>query len=132
MQIYSRLPTVILCCLFFLIAHSGALAKDKEPKTYPVHGSIVAVHVGAKSNSVPVYTDPYGKSHGGFSESQKTHTYRIETDTLVYDLTERSKKPSFSVGDSVEFRVEKEKAYIRDRDKERKYDITGTERKPSL
>lgn len=80
--------------------------------------------------SVPVYTDPYGKSHGGFSVNHETHTYRIETDTLVYELTERSKKPGFSVGDSVEFRIEKEKAYVRDRDKERKYDITGTEQKP--
>jgi len=106
-----------------------AIANDKLPKTYAIHGSVVAIHVGDVSRSIPVYTDPYGKSHGGFSAHNETHIYRIETETLVYELTERSKKPSLSVGDSVEFRVEKEKAYVRDGDKERKYNITGTEQK---
>jgi DNA-directed RNA polymerase subunit E'/Rpb7 len=121
------MKTILLAAIFLPIL---AFANDKPPKTYPIHGSVIAVHVGTVSRGGGVYTDPYGKTHGGGTVNHETHTYRIETDTLVYELTERSKKPRFSVGDSVEFRIEKEKAYVQEGDKERKYDITGTEQKP--
>ncbi len=102
-------------------------AKDRP--TYPEHGKVVAVHIGNDSRTLPVYTDPYGKTHGGNSINRKTHTYRIETDTRVYELTESGGGTANSVGDEIDFRVEKERAFIRNGDKERKCEVSGIEQK---
>ena len=79
----SRQTTQRISRLLFLsiLLFSPVVAKDKTPKSYPEHGKIAAVHVGSNSRTLPVYTDPYGKTHGGNSVNRKTHTYRIETDT---------------------------------------------------
>jgi hypothetical protein len=105
------------------------LIDAKDRPTYPEHGKIVAVHIGNDSRTLPVYTDPYGKTHGGNSVKRKTHTYRIETDTRIYELTESGGGIANSVGDEIDFRVEKERAFIRNGDKERKCEVSGIEQK---
>jgi len=108
MQSASRSPVVILCCLFFVAAHFGALAKDKEPKTYPEIGTVVATRTQELSYTTPVYTDPYGKTQGGVSLTSRLPVYRIETDTKFYELEGRSKKQTLTLGDAIRFRLEKE------------------------
>jgi hypothetical protein len=104
-------------------------ANDKPAKAYPEHGKIVAVHVGNDSRTLPAHTDPYGKIQGGGSVNRKTHTYRIETDALIYELTEYGRGVANSLGDEVDFRVEKDRAFIKNGDKERKCDVSGLEQK---
>jgi hypothetical protein len=108
----------------------SAVAKDKPLKTYPERGKIVAIHVGNNSRTLPVYTDSYGKTHGGNSIKRKPRTYRIETNDRIYELTEPGRGVANTLGDDIDFRVEKDKAFIRDGQKERKCDVTGVEQKP--
>jgi hypothetical protein len=107
-----------------------ATAGDKPAKVYPEHGRVSAIHSGQNSRTVPVYTDPYGKTHGGFSVRSKTHTYRIETETRLYKLTDERHAVSTSLGDGVDFRIEKkDKAYIKNGEKEWECTVTGIEEK---
>ena len=114
----------------FLLASIPIAAGDKPAKTYPEHGRVVAIRTGENSKTLPVYTDPYGKTRGGFSVSSKTHTYRIETETRFYELTEERRGAIASLGDIVDFRIEKkDKAFVRNGEKEWKCMVTGVEQK---
>lgn len=112
-----------------LLLSGIAVAQDKPPKTYPEHGTVVAMRVGEQSRTLPVYTDPYGKTHGGMSVNRRRHIYRIETDTRFYEL-EGGRKPTLELNQSIEFRIEKESAYVQQGKKEEKYRIVGVEQKP--
>jgi hypothetical protein len=112
-----------------ILSLSLAFGKDKPTKVYPQHGTVVAVRTGEYSRTVPVRTDSYGKTWGGYSHRRKTQTYRIETETLVYEIMEREKNPRLTVGDGIDFRIEKQRAYLREGDKERKYELVATEQK---
>jgi hypothetical protein len=101
---------LLLAAIFLPIL---AFANDKPPKTYPIHGSVVAIANEGSHNS-------------------ETHTYRIETNTLIYELSERNTKSRFSLGDVIEFRIEEEKAWVREGDKEREYWISRMEQKPPV
>jgi hypothetical protein len=124
----SRLPAIIWCCLFLLAAHSGTLAKDKELKTYPERGTVIATKTQEQSRTTPIYTDPYGKTHGGISAIRRLPVYRIETETKFYEL-EGKKKEALALGDTIRFRLEKEWAYVQQGDKEQKFRVVGVELK---
>jgi hypothetical protein len=121
----SRLLSALIF-LCFLSAHLGALAKDKEPKTYPEHGTIVATKTQEQSFTTPVYTDPYGKTQGGVSLTSRRPVYRIETDTKFYEMEGARNKP-LALGDTIQFRLEKEWAYVQLGDKEEKLRIVAVE-----
>jgi hypothetical protein len=55
--------------------------------------------------------------------------YRIETETKFYELEARSGRDVFPVGDVVQFRIEKQWAYIQQGDKEKKLRVVGVELK---
>lgn len=87
------------------------------------------MRIGQESHTLPVYTDPYGKTHGGMSVNRRRHIYRIETDTKFYEL-EGKRKATLELNQRIEFRIEKELAYVQHGKKEEKYRIVGIEQKP--
>lgn len=107
-----------------------AVAQDKPPKTYPEHGTVVAIRLAEQMRTLPVYTDPYGKTHGGGSARSRRYVYCVETETKVYEL-EGKRKMMLELNEIVHFRVEKESAFVRQGKKEQKYRIVGVEQKPS-
>ena len=56
--------------------------------------------------------------------SFKKWIYRVNCGGLYYDL-EGNKKPSLTIGQDIDFRMEKEKAYLKGEKKETKYRIVG-------
>jgi hypothetical protein len=121
--------TVVLCFLTCLTLPPTVFAKDKAPKTYPEQGRVIANKTAEQAHTTPVYTDAYGKTHGGVSAIRRLPVYRIETDTKVYELEGR-KKEEMSLGDTIQFRIEKEWAYVQQGDKEKKFRVVATELKP--
>jgi hypothetical protein len=59
----------------------SASAKEKQPKTYPEQGKVIAMKTSEQTHTTPVYTDPYGKTHGGSSHIRYLPIFRIETET---------------------------------------------------
>jgi hypothetical protein len=121
------MKTLLLAAIYLPVL---AFGKDKPQQTYPLHGVVIAIHTGRTRTGA--YTDPYGKTWG--TGGKETHIYRIETDTLIYEITKRGTEPRFSVGDAVDFRIniKKESVWIREGDKEQEYWLTGTEQKPPV
>lgn len=64
---FSRRVLSFLCFYLLLPLPAGAAPKDKQPKVYPETGKVVALKTTEQPHSMPVYTDPYGKTHGGVS-----------------------------------------------------------------
>jgi hypothetical protein len=81
-------------------------AKEKLSKVYLEQGTVTAIHSGERPQFIPGYNGNSGQliHHG-------TETYRIETKSLVYEFSETSRKPTLSIGQSVHFRMEKDRAY---------------------
>ena len=102
---------VIASFLLCAVAADVAGAHDKAPKTYPERGTIVAMHVADRSFTMGVYTDPSGKTHGGNSIRVKHPVYRVETETKFYELEGR-KRYHLTLGEAVQFRIEKEWAHL--------------------
>jgi len=116
--------------LAVLACTMAIVAKDKQPRAHPEHGTVVAVRSGEFPVNVPVHTDPNGKTWGGWTARRGTQTYRIAAETLIYEVAEQEKHPRLSVGDKVDFRIEKGKAFLQEGDnKERKYKVVATEMK---
>ena len=110
-----------------LVATTAALAKDKNPKTYPERGTVVAVRQERETRTLGVYTDPYGKTHGGQSIHRMVPISRIETETRFYEVIGR-----LELGQAVEFRIEKNHAYMPlENGKEGKYRVVGVEIRPA-
>jgi len=116
-----RQPSLYLLSLliFDLVVLSGA-ASAKEPKTYPESGKVVGIGQNEHTKNHP----KTGNGMGGGSYSVYSHTYKIETDTKIYEL-DCGKTPMFGVtgkecggdkplqiGDVIRFRVEKGSAHI--------------------
>jgi hypothetical protein len=116
----------LLALLSVTFLPSSLVAKDKVTPIYE-HGRVVATDDVLGSGTTPVYTDNQGKTQGGLSFGTRTPTYKIETAERFYRITNR--KRQLSLGQDVEFRIQKRNAYIRDKDQERKYDIIGVELK---
>ena len=106
-----------------------ALGGEKPTKNYSEHGTVVAVHESERTGSIPPYTDPYGKIRGGITTHHRLHIYRVETNTLLYELSEGSKRHSLSLDQQIQFRVDQDSAYVLLGSKETKFPIVGTERK---
>jgi hypothetical protein len=126
-KIPFHLPAVLIC-LCLLSAHLGA--KDKEAKTYPESGTIVATRTQEEPYTTPVYTDTNGKTQGGVSLTSRRPVYRVGTDTKFYELEGRRNKP-LQLGETVRFRLEKEWAYVQQGDKEEKFRVVAVELRQS-
>jgi hypothetical protein len=113
----------ILFLASFVLFAATAFAKDKTPKTYAEHGTVVSVQARGVSSGM-ILAPGQGFPMIGISPA----TYRVETTERVYTLSDRSRKPSLAVGQIVEFRIEKDTAWVKQENgKERKYRIMGVE-----
>lgn len=125
--------------IFTLIVLSGTGAA-KEPKTYPESGKVIGIGQTEHTKTHP----KTGNNMGGGSYSVYSHTYKIETDTKIYEL-DCGKTPMFlgstgkacggdkplQIGDVIHFRVEKDSARIPLSDSsEQKLRILSEEAKP--
>jgi hypothetical protein len=112
--------------LAFLLLAGVASAQDKPAKSYPEHGTVVAIRARTVSPGMIL-----GPSHT-VTTSVSPGTYRIETDAQFYELSDRSKKPTMALGQVIDFRIEKGNAYVRNaKGKEDQYHIVGQELKPN-
>jgi len=124
--------------IFTLVVLSGTAAA-KEPKTYPESGKVIGIGQNEHTKNHP----KTGNGMGGGSYSVYSHTYKIETDTKIYEL-DCGKTPMFGVtgkecggdkpmqiGDVINFRVEKGSAHIPlSNGSEQKLRILNEEAKP--
>ncbi len=114
-------PSLYLLALFIftLVVLCGAAAA-KEAKEYPESGRVIGIGQNEHTKNHP----KTGNGMGGGSYSVYSHTYKIETDTKIYEL-DCGKTPMFGVtgkecggdkplqiGDEIHFRVEKGTAHI--------------------
>src|SRR5208337_1288573 len=130
--------SLLALLIFALAVLSGAVA-EKEPKTYPESGKVIGIGQNEHTKNHP----KTGNNTGGGSYSVYSHTYKIETDTEIYEL-DCGKTPMFGVtgkecggdkpmqiGDVIHFRVEKGTAHIPLSDgSEQKLRILNEEAKP--
>ncbi len=134
-------PSLYLLALFILavVALSGTAAA-KEAKTYPESGKVIGIGQNEHTKTHP----KTGNNTGGGSYSVYSHTYKIETDTKIYEM-DCGKTPMFlgstgkecggdkplQIGDVIHFRVEKGSAHIPLPDgSEEKLRILNEEAKP--
>ncbi|MGA7293478.1 MAG: hypothetical protein WBW85_13145 [Terriglobales bacterium] len=125
--------------VFALIVLSGASAA-KEPKVYPESGKVTGIGQNEHTKTHP----QTGNNMGGGSYSVYSHTYKIETDTRIYEL-DCGKTPMFlgstghecggdkplQIGDVIHFRVEKGSVHIPlSNGSEQKLRILNEEAKP--
>ena len=108
---------LVLWCLLLPVC------EGQSAKTYPEHGTVVDLRTEAAADPTLNYADPYGK---------RLPVYRIETENKVYKLEGKKKdKNAFSRGDTVQFRLEKDWAYVHRGDKEQKFRVLAVELKPN-
>src|SRR5208337_1417333 len=135
-----NLSLSLLALLIFALAVLSGAAAAKEPKTYPESGKIIGIGQNEHTKSHP----RTGNNMGGGAYSVYSHTYKIETDTKIYEL-DCGKTPMFlgstgqecggdkpmQIGDVIHFRVEKGTAHIPLSDgSEQKLRILNEEAKP--
>ena len=134
-------PWLDLLALFiFGLVVFSAVAAAKEAKTYPESGKVIGIGQNEHTKTHP-HT---GNNMGGGSYSVYSHTYKIETDTRIYEV-DCGKTPMFlgstgkecggdkplQIGDVIHFRVEKGSAHISLSDgSEQKLRILNEEAKP--
>lgn len=107
--------TAIVCTLF--TAQLIVLAKPREQKTYPERGVVI-----------DSYAHPRGSLYVGSSMRKVTPIFRVETDAEVYEI--ENKKRMLTLGETIEFRIDKDVVYVKNRDKEEKFRLVGTEPRP--
>lgn len=106
---------------------STLFSQGKETKVYPERGTVIALREDSRSTNLGVHTDAWGRTHGGQSIRYTVAIWRVETDTKVYELEGKG----LEVGQVLEFRIEKQYAYVRDaKGKERRYKVVSLELKP--
>ncbi len=130
----------LLALLIFALAVLAGAAAEKEPKTYPESGKVIGIGQNEHTKNHP----KTGNNTGGGSYSVYSHTYKIETDTKIYEL-DCGKTPMFlgstgqecggdkplQIGDVIHFRVEKGTAHIPlSNGSEQKLRILNEEAKP--
>jgi hypothetical protein len=97
-----------------LLAAAGASAQDApKEKSYPVHGKVVAAHLGGEA-----------VGSAGVVGTINRWVYRVDCGDLYYDLRGKG-KPSLTIGQDIEFRLEKQDAYLKSEQKEIKYKVVG-------
>lgn len=139
----SALSLFVLIVLAVLVLPGTAFAKH-EPKTYPESGKVISAGLNEHTKSHPT-TGTNGNVHGGGTYSVYSHTYKIETDSRIYEL-DCGKVPTFGfhttgkgcggnkeleIGDAIQFRIEKDSLYLPLPDgSEQKMRILNQELKP--
>ena len=99
---------------------------EKGPKAYPFSGQVVSIGTEMSTGSIPPYTDPYGKVHGGLVTTRRRYVYTIRTDKLEYDVAGRRRLDSaLAVGHVVSFRVSKGSFCVLTGEKEKRFAIVG-------
>ena len=106
------LPAAIVIFLAVMIPVRTLLPKD-QPKTYPEEGKIVGSGTTARAVAA-----------GNTTRTVFTHTYKVATDTKIFEL-DCNKVPfitstggecggdkKLAIGDSIHFRIQKSWAYI--------------------
>jgi hypothetical protein len=102
---------------------SSAVAKDKPPKVYPETGTVVAMRMESTVRG-RVYTDPQGKTYGRV-RSYEQPVYKIRTKDFDYEVEGNS----LTIGDAVNFRLEKDKVFVKHDEKEQKFSLVGAEQR---
>src|SRR5258708_37100155 len=75
-------PSLDLLALFiFGLVVFSAVAAAKEDKTYPESGKVIGIGQNEHTKTHPTT----GNNMGGGSYSGYSHTYKIETDTRIYE-----------------------------------------------
>jgi hypothetical protein len=101
--------------LALLLVAAGIAAQEApKGKVYPEHGKVIAAHLG---------TETVGSA--GVVGSLKRWVYRVDSGDLYYDL-QGNGKSSLSIGQDVDFRIEKGQAYLNDAKKGTRYRVVGT------
>jgi hypothetical protein len=102
-----RRAAAALCFLLCLTAWSTARAQDKASDAYPEQGKVLA-HAASQKPS----------AHG-------TPVFRVETDLKIYEF-EAKDPSSLAVGDTIQFRVEQDSAYVQRAGKEQEFRVIDT------
>ena len=98
--------------MFLAVTEASAQNATKD-KSYPVHGKVVAAHVGGEA-----------VGSAGIVGTINRWIYRVDCGDLYYDLQGKG-KPSLTIGQDIEFRLEKQNAYLKSEQKETKYKVVG-------
>ena len=106
----TRCAVAILCCLLYLTACSAVLAQDKAPNNYPEQGKVIA-HTDSAKTTAP-----------------RVPVFRVETETRIYEF-EGKDESELTVGATIQFRIEKDWAYVQRGDKEQKFRVIDTQLK---
>lgn len=112
--------SIAISGLLCLVATAGLAA----PKTYPVSGKVVAVHVAEQNRFIPGYDNGGGAKSAGVSVKDRQQVYRVETVDRYYEL-EGGSREALEVGAEIAFRLEKGRAFVKLGDKEKKLRIIG-------
>ncbi len=102
--------------LAMFLAVTGTSAQNQssaKEKSYPVHGKVVAAHVGGEA-----------VGSAGIVGTINRWIYRVDCGDLYYDLQGKG-KPSLTIGQDIAFRLEKQNAYLKNEQKETKYKVVG-------
>lgn len=130
-NVWYATAAVVPLLLLFVAGQVAAFATDRDPKSYPEKGNVVAANVSEHTDYVPVTPpDSKGRTSGGEAFVHRNWVYRVETEDEIYELR-GGKKLDMAVGDGVEFRVVKDTGYVLANDKETKYRILSTAPKPA-
>jgi hypothetical protein len=108
--------------LLTIMALAILTAKDKP--TYPEHGTVLSMRKDV-AETFKGETDLYGNVSGkkGYARV-KIPVYKVQTDTMTYEVEGKLTLP---VGGTIAFRIEKDRMYVQDGHKEKKYSIVGEE-----
>lgn len=116
-----KCAALILCVLCFVLPSS---AHQKDTKTYPEHGIVVAI----RDRNVK----PGMILGGGLTVAIQRGSYRVETKEAFYEFEERGKHPTLSLNQKIDFRVDHGNAYVEEpKGKEKRYKIIGEESRRS-
>jgi hypothetical protein len=119
-------PGRFLVSALFVACGVVGFARAKQQKEHPLRGQVVSVGTELTVHGVPVYTDPYGKTHGGVVKTRHYYIYTVRTDKLEYDVAgSRRLDPVLAVGQTITFRVSKSSLFVLAGEKEKKYSIVG-------
>jgi hypothetical protein len=106
----SRLIAVIA----LLMLPSWLLAEEKALKTYPLHGTVIAMKTEHRAVDSDVYTD--------------VRVYKVRTVNVDYDI-QAGRGPILTIGRQLDFRIEKNSVFVREGAKERKFRLVGQEKR---
>ena len=99
--------------MLFLIASAAAAQNETKQTASPIHGQVLAAYLGAEATG-----------SAGIVGTVKKWVYRVDCGDHYYDL-QGKRKQSLSIGQEIDFRMDKEKAYLLGDKKGTSYRIVG-------